>query len=85
MALGGGGHILVSVGNLLHVIFMFSEQFPAQHDANFFQYGVVSMDTLLFFLFIVMMHAFNCSVYFNNIILSCEVIPLVCLHFYVNR
>lgn len=37
----------MSVGNLLHVIFMFSEQFPAQHDAIFYQYGVF-MDTLLF-------------------------------------
>lgn len=50
MAVEVGGHVLVSVGNLLHVIYnvYVFEQLPAQHDANFFQYGVLFMDTLLF-------------------------------------
>lgn len=47
--------------------------------------SMVYLWTLCFFPFIVMLHAFNCSVYFNNIILPCKVISLVCLHFYVHR
>lgn len=47
--------------------------------------SMVYLWTLCFFPFIVMLHAFNCSVYFDNINLPCKVISLVCLHFYVHR
>lgn len=84
MAVEVGGHVLVSVGNLLHVIYMFLNNYqhsmmPTSSSMVFYLW------TLCFFPFIFMMHAFNCSVYFNIIILSCEVIPLVCLHLYVHR
>lgn len=45
---GGGGSCPCICGKLAACYIYVFEQLPAQHDANFFQYGVLFMDTLLF-------------------------------------